>query len=320
MALLERGELLQRERVDPPQLGVLALGAREPGLLAPPVEGLRGSRLRGRLPRLVGRRVRRIRLRTFTKCRIGCLRRRALARGFGIRRRDLLHFVAHGGGRGGLVQRDGHVGAVLRDEDVLVEPELLGCALQQGGEVQLLLVGLHLEPVHVLIEGGEPLAQARLGAAQLRELLVVLGALGLRRRQLHARLGQRPVGGVEHRGERLDDAGRRGHLVLTDHGATRGLLGRRPLRLQLTLQSVGLSMLGAHALACRLEADARLHLRLTRRLQLGEELVARGDVEDGPRGRRVAVTLTRGAVERGLGGRDRLLELADGGGETLPLA
>ena len=234
--LLERLELLERQRVHSAELAQLALRRREAGLLL----GADERDGAGLLRRITFRRL-------------------------GVER---------------LVDRHRHLGAVLGDEHLFVERQILGGALEQRREVQLLLVGLHLEPVHVLVEGAEPLAQRALGAAEFVQLLVLLAARGLGGGELDPGLRDGAVGDIQGRGKSRDDLLRRFDLVLALHGDAGGLLGGGALGLELRLQRVGLLALRAHPLAGGLEFDPRLHLGGTRGFEFGVEGVARRDVED----------------------------------------
>ena len=138
MALLERGELLERERVHPAELGELALGRGEALLLLLAVE------------------------------RHGLDSVSAVSSASGCRRRLVV------ASRSAIVDRDRDLGAVLGDQHVLDQAELAARPLEQARQVQLLLVDLQLEAVHALGDRLQPLAQRVLLAAQAGELLVLL--------------------------------------------------------------------------------------------------------------------------------------------------
>ena len=75
--------------------------------------------------------------------------------------------------------------------------------------MQLLLVDVQLEAVHVLGDGVQALAHGRLLAADALQLLVAAGALRLRAPERDAGLGDRRVDRGEHGRQRVGDARRR---------------------------------------------------------------------------------------------------------------
>ena len=188
MALLERGELLERERVHAAELGELALGLREALLLL-------GADRTGPLGR-----------------------RRALDARPGT----------------------GILGAVLGDQHVLDEAELGAGALEQARQVQLLLVDLHLEAVHVL---GDRRAAARAGAASSRRSATSSSfCWRARPRPRRARAAPRPRSGrptSSTAGSASTTAVADVHLPATDDGTPGRLLGGRALGLELARERVG---------------------------------------------------------------------------------
>ena len=174
------------------------------------------------------------------------------------------------------------VGAVLGDEHVLGEAELRLGALDEAGDVQLLLVDAQLESVHVLGDGVQALAHRGLLAAHLLELLVPARALRLRAAEGDARLGHRGVDRRERGGQRVGDPGGGGELGPAHDGPPSGIRCGLLLGLELPLHGADPRLLGAHPLPRGLEPQARLDLGLTRTLERGERAVAGRGVEHRP--------------------------------------
>ena len=110
--------------------------------------------------------------------------------------------------------------------------------------------------MHVLADRKQPLAQRALFAPQGRELLVLLRALRLTGRELHARLRNRTVHGIEHGGQRGDNLRRGGDLALADHREAGVLLGGFTLGDELRRELLGASPLRPDSFTHGLELDA----------------------------------------------------------------
>ena len=284
--LLERLELLERERIHPAELGELAFGTGEPLLLR-----RADVRTHHDLGLLGGHRGEARRRGELVLLRLGCE---------------------------GVV---GHalVGAVLGDEHVLDEPDLAAGALQQRREVQLRLVELHLEAVHVLADHVQAFAQRGLLAPKSREVLVLLGSLRLAGGELDARLRHRAVDRVEYRGQGLEYRLGGGDLAAADDGPPRGLLGLGPLGLELALEGIRSLLLGANPLAHSLDLQPGLDLALPAGLEFVEQGVARGNVENRAGARPRLLEVVPGPFSGCRGVRDGLGRLHEGALEPLGL-
>ncbi len=126
--------------------------------------------------------------------------------------------------------------------------------------MQPLLVDLHLERVHTVREGLQPVAQLALLVPDRLQLGVAAGPLGLFRRELHPCLGEGPVDRGQHHRQVREHPFGRGDLGPADDREPCRFLGRGTLGLELPFQLVGASALGTRAFPGGLDLQPVLDL------------------------------------------------------------
>ena len=161
--------------------------------------------------------------------------------------------------------------------------------------MQLLLVDLHFEAVHVLADRGEFLPQF----APRRDAARPVPGSGASAPTPAAAnctraYGERPVDRVEHGGEGIQHASGGLHLCPPDDGPARRLLGRGTFGLPLPRERTRRELCGAHPFLGGLQRETRLHLGLPGGLELDNDRVPGRDVQDGPRRRYARLQLRLG--------------------------
>ena len=183
--------------------------------------------------------------------------------------------------------------------------------------MQFFLVGLHLETVHVFVEGRESFPRVLSVRRNSPSSSFCFDTIGFGSGQRDPGLREGSVDDIQGRGEGRDHRARGVDLVLSLHREPSGLFGGGAFGLELLAQRLGLCGLGAYPFPGGLQLDPRLHLGGPGRLEFPEQPVAGGDVEHRARVGGVGVAFRPRGVERGFGLFDRSRQFAQRRGEAL---